>query len=145
MFRHRPLSCRGLCLDDTCQQVVIVTMVQAVRQQVHVKHALLRSVAALTCATSDILDFSAVEGNVQQHIGMMISAGVCTIDLRHVHELLCRRLDCRLSFFQCYCGQSDCQAPYSAVKLALNQHHADARLFTTDSKTHAEQTVMCTT
>jgi len=30
---------------------------------------------------------------------MAIAAGVCTIDLQHVHELLCQRLDCRLSSF----------------------------------------------
>lgn len=49
-FRYPPLSCRGLCLDDTYPQVVNVSMVQTFQQQVHVQHALIRSVVALTCA-----------------------------------------------------------------------------------------------
>ncbi len=63
MFRYPPLSCRGLCLDDTYQQVVNVSMVQAFQQQVHVKHALIRSVVALTCAPSDIAEASAMSND----------------------------------------------------------------------------------
>ncbi len=102
-------------------------MVQDFRQQLHVKHAVLRSVVALTSVTSDILDCSAVVGNCQRHIGVAVAAGDCTVDLKHLHELLCPGLECCLSSVQCYCVQSDCQASNSAVQLALDQYRADVR------------------